>query len=338
MLLPESPVPAAVEVETIEIPGGVAADVTGAGFPGFPSQNALVVSPDGAWIAYMDPASDSVRLRDRLGREVIVDGASGGDVRFSADGRHAVAVADGTVVLVDLTSRTRRALGSLASIRWVEWIRTGVVVLHDGSDGTRVLTLLPLRGEPRTLATPASVTRFAAAPRGTRVWWFGGGSAFVVDAARPQDSPRRIGRVPGIVHNAEASPAGDRVAFVTERGVVAIDALGRRTAYRPESGVHSLWFRRDGSLSWASRSGATVVHGRRVARLPAPAGDLVAMRARDVVVAAVGSEVVRWDPRSGRRETLRTFEPDTRVVTADAWAGGVAAWTSRTTYALVRPY
>ncbi len=329
-----------MQVDALELPGGVVADLTDAASEGFPSQRAFLVSADGEWMAYMHPGSHSVRLRNRGGEEIAVDGASGGDVRFSADGRHAAAVAGTNVVLVDLGARTQRRLGSLSGIRWIDWVRTGVVVLHEddrGGDGL-VLTLLPLRGPARTLATPASVTRLTAASRGTRVYWFGGGSAFSIEVARSGGAPRWLGRVDGIVRNAEASPSGDRVALLTDRGVVVLDADGRRTAYRPEHGLHSLWFRPDGSLAWASPSGATVLDGRRAYRLVAPGRDLTAMRAREVIVAAIGSDVVQWDPRSGRTDTLRSYDPATRIVTADAWDGGVVTWTSRTSYVGARPY
>ena len=302
------------------------------------TQRRFQVSRDESLLAWLDPWSDALRLMATDGSEAAsIGGVAGQDARFSPGGRWMAAItgrgAAESLALVDVRSAIERSLGRTREARWLEWTRHGVVLLHEDRDDPRdVLTLVSARGHRRLLARAANIERFTAAADGSRVVYFSGGFAHSLDLLGASE-PWPLGRTLGEVRNAEMSPDGRQIAAVTERGVQLFEGRSPPRTVSTERHVHSVWFAPDGERwAYASPAGATLFQGKRRFRLPAPAGDLRAIRFRRAgreLIVTRGRELLAWDPPK-EPEPLAEVDKEWTLLAGDVCRRGTVLWVQTT--------
>jgi hypothetical protein len=320
------------------------------------SQRAFLASPDGEHLVHA--AGGELRVLG-AGGERVIGRAGGRDARFSADSRRlattvAVQGAPGElseVVVIDLAASAahqtaqqaagqvanapvdarRVILGQVHQPRWLEWVRDGVVVSHiDPTSRRAALTYFPLAGSPRQLVSREDLAlRFTAAARGSRVMFFAGVEAFVVDVSGGE--PTAAGKLPLSPTNMEMSPDGSQAAIATPAQVHRWSAAGLELLESSLS-VHTVWYSPDGrDLAYASGAGVVLLtaSGQRH-ELHAPAHDLRAMRFRrggDGLVVARGDRALLWRPAAGVLRTLATAPGGQQLRGADVYRDGVVLWT-----------
>lgn len=303
------------------------------------TQRLYLASPGGTYLAYANRATGALRVRDRRGRERRIERVYGRDARFSADERYLATVQSPAgggvqVSLLDLATGAVRDLGAIGQVTWLEWVGDGVVASHvDAETQLPVITLYPLNGEPRRLASGIGLDkRFTAARRGSRIMYFVDKRVYLVDTADAAAEPVLLGELPAVVNNVEMSPDGREAAIVTGSGLYR--AHGEEMALEliaSDTTIHTVWYSGDGAqLAYASPQSAAVVTdgARRV--LEAPDYDLTAMRFHQGgtgLVIAMGSKAILWQPHTGARKVLGTAGKQRTMQGAELYAGGVVTWT-----------
>jgi hypothetical protein len=302
------------------------------------TQRLFLASPGGSYLAWADSKSNAIKVRDRRGRVRSIAGASGYDVRFSADDRYlaslrAVAGTGGTqteVIVLDLTTGKERVIGEAGLAQWLEWGKDGVVVSHDQGD-QRFITYLPLEGKPVQVATGSKSdleTRFTTAKRGSRAMYFFQKRAFVVDVQAAEADAREVGTLAGSVNNAEMAPDGSEAAMVVGGGVFRWKDGGELTQVGTDA-AHTVWYSADGEmLAWASLDKAVVLAGGEQHELTTAEYDLNAMRFHgDQLIVSMGGRALLWNPGTGAKKVLGQSGKGQTVQAADIYQGGVVLWT-----------
>lgn len=260
------------------------------------TQDIFQVSPDGAYLAYIDDGSLHLRAAD--GIERTFDDYRG-LMRFSPDARYLAAAIAGHVQLVDLAYGTTRDLATAPPLRQIEWVRDGLVALTDDS-----LIEMPLVGPQTTLLGHASIERFVTAGTGTRVVAFVREPDVTRIVAFDGGTRRELGTSHEPTTNAAASLDGTHVAFTTSEAVFALDGDAAPQPVAPESYVHSLWYARDGRLGYAT-AWATTIGGQK---FPSNAG----------------VNMLRFDPLTGDGLVAQANR-----LGLDHFAGGYVEWIVR---------
>lgn len=302
------------------------------------TQRLFLASPGGSYLAWADPKSGAIKVRDRRGRVRSIAGSSGYDVRFSADDRSLAAIraqagTGGTktdVLIVDLATGKERVLGEAGLALWLEWVKDGVVVSHDEGD-QRFITYLPLEGKPVLVARGSKTdleNRFTTSKRGFRAMYFFQKRAFVVDVQASEADAREVGTLAGAVNNAEMAPDGSEAAMVVGGGVFRWKEGGELTQVGTEA-AHTVWYSADGAmLAWASLDKAVVVTGDTQHEITTDQYDLNAMRFHgDQLIVSMGGKALLWNPGTGARKVLGQSGKGQTVQAADIYQGGVVLWT-----------
>jgi hypothetical protein len=309
------------------------------------SQRVFQVSPDGRATAYLDVEGEQVRAVNAVWPEgtarVEVRGWLG-DFRFSGDSRALAVLADDALTVVDLAGGgIVHQYGPAARGTWVDWSIDGPVTLQrDPAMGDAVVVLYRGVGRWTTLASSqAPITRLVAAPSSSTVAWFtepvaaGGVSAiWRANTREPHALPTRWGSASGgTVLNAELSPDGRELAFVTGWGVFGLTE-GLPESLSDDTTVHSLWYAADGALvlgsarqvaarpEWGAPFRALIGSGVRTVRLDRVRGGLVLVKDR---------EVLHWDMRSARPTKLAVARAGERLISADHTLRGIVTWVAR---------
>lgn len=287
------------------------------------TQDVFQVSADGAYLAYAFVDKLHVRAADGVER-TLAEYRAGSQMRFSPDGTRLAAVigeAHERVVVMDLASGDVHEVAQLPQrIRQLEWTRDRLVALAGNA-----LVTVPLEGSPATLMIDWGIDRFAAG--GDRIVVFdrqdSGTHVLALDVAAPQDL-HELRTVEDPVTNAALTRDGTRLAFTTQ--VAVFEGIGdaKPTAISDRSGVHSLWFSRDGRLGYASDRSATVLDGDHAERFDSDGA--IAMLRFDAHsnVPLVATQTHAW----GAGKRLASPPPGQLLLGADRFAGGVVMWTS----------
>lgn len=305
------------------------------------TQRLFVASPRGRYLAYADGTSRQLRVRDRRGRERVVEHAAGRDARFSADERFLATLRVSTthrngtdLVLLDLATGAARVLtAGLDHPQWIEWIAGGVVVSHlDGTD--TALSYAPLDGELRRLATsPTLQARFTAARRGTRVLYLDGQRVFVTDIGATAHA-RVVGELEAAADNLEMAPDGSQAALVAgaaiHRWVAGQDGVSLLVRSTPH---HTVWYSADSrQLAYASNRRVAVIANGRSYSLVEDTAEVHSMRFRPRgggLVIATGNQAFVWDPVTDRRTQLARASAGETIDVADVYDGGAVTWRHR---------
>ena len=318
--------------------------------PGVPSQRRFVVSPDGSVLAYVHAPTGALHLRYASGFEAVVSGVHSRDFRFSPDGRR-VAILSGDrppggedlideplrdrVEVLDVMTGDRRVLGEVPRSKWVEWVRDGIVVEHGATSvPDEALTFFALDGTPRVLVTDTQIHRFTAASRGSRVVWFAPHWMYRIDLDDPSGTIERVTGNTEAVNNAELSPDGSRLVWLTWRAVYTLDEGDVPRELEAGKAYHSLWFSRDGStllyasedeVVWTGPDGRTLRYGGASAPI------LSARFRRDApgVIVARRDAVVAWDPISATAIRLAVGDGEADIEAADVYRGSAVVLRSR---------
>lgn len=302
------------------------------------TQRIFLASPNGGYLAWGDPKSGGIRVRDRRGRQRTIERAFGHDYRFSADDRYlatvrAVSGGNGTrseVVVLDLTTGEEKLVGEVGLALWLEWVKDGVAVSHDEGD-KRVITYLPLAGKPVQVASGTKAdleSRFTTARRGHRAMYFFQKRAYVVDVEAAEADAREVGELQGLVSNTEMAPDGSEAALVVGGAVYRWKEGGQLVQVGMEA-AHTVWYSADGAtLAWASLEKAVVMSGETKHELTTTNYDLHAMRFRgDELVVSMGTRALLWNPKTGARNVIGRSAKGHTVQAADVYQGGVVLWT-----------
>lgn len=308
---------------------------------GIYTQRLYLASPRGTYLAHAGDADGALRVRDRRGRERIIEDAGGRDLRFSPDERHLAAVREGAagseLIVVELATGVTRSLGA-SDPEWMEWVSGGLVTTEHPHPGQAAALLVhhPLDGERRVLteASASMTLRFTTARRGTRVMFFDDGRIRLLDVDQPDQAPLDVGELPSAVANVEMTPDGSEAAIHTFDGLYRWTATGL-AKIDPDSTIHSLWYSADGSqLAYASTEGATVLAGDKAYRFDAGDVDLRAMRFRtgsSGLILAVGDRAIWWQPLADTRRTLARAASEESLEGVEVFRGGTVLWTRRMT-------
>jgi hypothetical protein len=302
------------------------------------TQRVFLASPRGRYLAWADPVSGDLRVRDRRRpREQEIFFVSGRDARFSADERFVAALADsethtnGTdLVLLELATGTKRVLAAgVDHPQWIEWVTGGVVVSHMDASET-ALTYHALAGGARRIATGAALrARFSASRRAHRVVYLVGKRVFVADVRRGE--PREVGELPDEVVNMEMAPDGREAALVIPGAIHRVEGERLTFLVSGRADVHTIWYSGDSRrLAYASPRGVSVIDlGRRSYRLEAEAGAPVRsarfLPGGDLIVAAATHAFV-WSPSRGTRRVVARAAAGETIDAADLYAGGAVTW------------
>lgn len=290
-----------------------------------------------------DDGSEAVQVLDASGERYVVSNRLATDLRFSPNGRYLALAIDSEVQLFDLSVRRTMWTWRGQAPRWVEWTQGGLAVL-DGADAPdlqptvddRIVVLGPAGQEMRAIAPSSGVSRLVAAPSTTRLVWFsppnaGGTSSFWLTDWREPTPTRRWGFASGgDVFNAELAHDGSEVAFVTAWGVFRYDGSGplAEVLFDVPTG-HSLWYRPDGSLVWATPGSLHRRYGGQVDSKPV-AGVSAMRLAKDPasLVYARGRTLYRWDTYSGRSTEIGQAGRGRKILSGDEFGAGALLWTA----------
>jgi hypothetical protein len=300
-----------------------------------PSQRRFQVSPDARVLAYVAPHGGELHVLRRDGAELVLDGAGGHDLRFSPDGSTLAVsrqVSSGVSIdRVELRRMAQSPWAELRSVAWMEHCADGLVASHWDKFRGNALTLVPWKGQLRTLVeTMGTVSRFSAASAGSRVVYLVGSGAWSLDG--PGADPSQLPVEGYAVSNMEMSPDGRSLAVVTTRGIDLYEGDAAPSSLGTARDIHTVWFSRDGAeLAWASPDLATWRRGDSTRRLAATEweGKIAAMRflhAGAGLLVSRGNEVLRWSPESDQAEVLTRVEDGRELLGADVFAGGLVLW------------
>jgi hypothetical protein len=310
------------------------------------SQWAFKASPDGTHLAFLTPESGALHVRDRFGHELLLEGVKSNDWRFSADGRRVAAIIgegyERSIVVLDLSSGTKRELGRTTIPDHLEWTEHGVVIrdLHEldrRRDWRNLhrLVYYPLEGPSRTLVERKGIRQFATASNGTRVIFFDVGRDGWAEMAEVSvdraGSPVALGKLRHVL-DAEIAPEGSRAAVVTDKGVFLLEGKRLRRVSRDEK-VSTLWFSSDGTrLMFATPRAVTLLVGGQEKKLEAKGQVFASARfvsgGPDVLIAG-SHTVLRWKPDDATPQAMVAGREGEAILAADVLGPDVVVWTQQ---------
>jgi len=302
----------------------------------FPTQRRYQVSPDARALAYADPHRSTLHVLRRDGSTIALPGVENEEIRFSPDGKQLALVRwherQKRVERIDLRTMASEPWAPIRNVLWMEYCAEGLILLHiDETDSsTRLLTLVPFEGEPRTITRGTFLlSRFVAAKAGTRVVYVAGNDVFSIDA-RSGEEPTLLGRTRILVTNAEMSPDGKKAVLLTgdETYVVEDDAM--RVADF-ERAPHTIWFSRDGaSFVWANQARVIWKSGDATRTFEAGEGDEIRavrfLQRSPGLLVTRRRTVERWNPERDEHDILAEPQEGHEFLGADIFDGGLVLW------------
>lgn len=304
------------------------------------SQRVMAASPDGSRLAYVRSSEDGrsvVSVRDSTGRTFDLDAPEVVDYRFSPDSQRIAVLETDALVVYDAIAGRRLHIAPLFDAEWLEWTADGAVALQKGA---RVVTWLSSTGEVVDLVeSDARISRLTSAPNAHRVAWFtepnDSGRSEVWDIDVRYGIPARVGSANGgRVRNAEMSPDGQTLAFLTGWGVFAFDGGRIAETVSDVTDAHSLWFSPDGAMLYASQDLVGWRAGGRTIERSVAGGPILTARLDRTAAGALLVQPTRastWNPRT---DSLTVHPgshpeggPDDKLVSADRTGAGLVLWT-----------
>jgi hypothetical protein len=205
--------------------------------------------------------------------------------------------------VVALPAQRPRELARLRGVTWLRYSDIGLIARTATG-----LSLVEPSGRVRALSTDARIE--AVAVSGGRIVVFGRGKMISIDPARPGSAEATALPERGCVLDAELSPDGRTLIWITAEHVYLRDTGAAAKKVADATQVADLAFSSDGTAwLWSAASTGAVTQRGVATPFPAGAGRARFRQAGSGIILRQLDAIQLWDPTTGTTRTLGGSDP-----------------------------